>query len=458
MALGTGGTPFNSTAPTVVPKKKKTVPKKKNPPNAKPKVKKRKPARRPVDPYAPLDEAGVNQQASSMVNTALQPFEDQIGQAEREAKSRYDTRNLQNQQWYGNFQNQLDKSFGDTNAALNQLIALGNQGSAADTSTLQAALNAGQTGINQAAQGMGVEAPQGAQNDVLAAAIANAANQRNFQGASAMGMLAGAGERRGLAGTGQLEAGRMENAKFDTAQGEFKNQRQELANRRADAMQTALATVRENEMKKRAQSFQESLANRELGLKTRSQSFQENLATAELGLKNRAQAHQEKIDWANVSLSQEEIRSKSKDLDKAEKEAKTAEGKERAKLRGEQWNRGLTMLSDYLTVGEGEGPIGVEDQDGLAVKDKDGVPTGQFLQPYRRDFDDALRILTGKARMSTGDALRMLMASDFASWRSRARQELSKRKLSPSMKSLIAGGPKKGKSLKKKPPVPGLKK
>lgn len=455
--MATGGTPYDSRQPTLSKKRRKTTPKKKNPPKSKPKLKKREPSRRskPYNPYSPLDEAGINEQAESMVNTALRPFEDQIGQAEREAKSRYDTRNLQNQQWYGNFQNQLDKSFGQTNAALNQLIALNNAGSTEQTNTLQAAL-AGQQAAGQAAQSMGVAAPQGADQDVLAAAIANAGNQRNFQGGTAMGMLSGAGERQGLAGVGQLEAGRLENAKFDTAQGEFRNQRQELANRRADALQTALATVRENEMKKRAQRFQENLARDELGLKSRSQSFQENLARDELGLKKREQSHREKIDWANVSLGQQEIENQRRTLEKEEKSAKKGPKKERAKLRGEQWNRGLDMLSSYLTVGEGEGQIGVEDQAGLEIKEKDGTPTGQFLRPYRRDFDDALRILTGKARMSVGDALRMLLASDFASWRSRARNELNKRKLSPSMRSAIAQGPKN--RLKKKPPVPGLKK
>jgi hypothetical protein len=455
--MATGGVPYsNSGNPPVKLKKKRpkagVTPHKKNPPKAKPKLT-RQPAPKPYDPFAPLDPAAIEANARARAQSQVQPEIDSLSTIARDTAGAHATRGRELLGWYGGLGNTLEKSYAQSSDALNRMIALNNAGGGDANNVLTAALRAGNQPVEQAAGMMkGVQAPTSDDAQILASAAANASNQANFTNANAMGTLQAQGDRRQLAAVGGIEAAAAENRRYDAQRKELGNQAIDVARRIPDLQNVARQDLQALEQQKaqlgeaRANRlFQQYLAEKELNLKSRNETFQEYLATQqlgvskeELGLKKSQFAHQSQIDWAQIGLNQKEIEARLASI-------KGKDTGEKGKLRAKQWDNGLSMLQGYMTPGEGEGPIGVEDPQQLI--DKDGNP----LRPYRRSYDDALRILTGKARMAQSDALRVLLASDFPSWRQRARKELARIKsgLSPSMDKL-ARSPS---NLKKKPPV-----
>lgn len=425
--------------------KKKTAPKKTAP------LKKKTPAK--------PKELTVDQQAAAQAQATVAPALAEVDIGARDARSKHQTRTAQHEGWYGGFQKTLDDSFNRTNSALNNLVALNNAGTSGNQQVLQAALNASSAPVNQAAAGMGAAPPPSANPNIMAAALANSDAQRNFVAQNAQGLQAAQGARLSLAPIGRIQAGNLENARYDTEADELASQRRGITNQVGN-LTTKAKTELEN------QKFQQYLARQELGLKKKNQTFQQWLAEEQLGIQGRGQdlaesqhRHQRDIDWANVAVNQRQVEAQLAAIDKEAKTGSDNDKKERAKLRGEQWTRGLEMLAGYLKPAEGEAPIGDEN-----TKRKDNPLTDadeSQLKTYRRRYDDALRLLTGQARMSKSDALRLLAASDFASWRQRARKELNalkRRGPKPNRAAQMAGkAPRNKNRLRKKPPVPGLK-
>lgn len=463
--MATGGMAYDSTRPTAStplrPTKKTPVklkkkrpavgkkPSKKNPPLSKPKAKTQKPVP-PYDPLAPLDPAAIEENARARAQSQVAPELDTLASLNREMTGAHDTRQQELKGWYSGLQNNLDTSFNQTSNALNQMIALNNQGGVDATNTLAAALRQGNQPVEQAAAMMpGVQAPTSNDAQILASAAANAANQANFVGANAMGTVQAQGERRPLASIGLMEAGLGENRRYDAQRKEFANQAVDVARRIPELQNVARQDIQALEAQKTQlgeakanRLFQQWLAEKELNLKTRNQSFQEYLGEQNLGLQKGAQAldvakfkHQTKIDWATIGLNQREIEARLAEVQGGKKT-------ERSKLRAAQWNNGLTMLQAYMKPGEGEGPVGVPNP-GADPK------TGAALQPYRRSYGDALRILTGQAKMSKSDALRVLAASDFPAWRKKAKQDLTLIKASPQGKRAVNAIEATRKSLRK---------
>lgn len=380
---------------------------------AKPSLKKKKPLT-------------IDQQADARAQAEIAPQLGEIDAARRRADSKHATRQQQQAGWYGGFADTLNKSFANTTQALNNLISLNNQGSADSQKLFSAALNAGQAPVSQAASQLGVAAPQSAANDVYAAALANTNASRNVVGSNALNLQSAYGNRLALAPIGAIQAGNLENARYDAEDQEFNTQRRGLTSQ-LGALKNKYKTDLEN------QAFQQYLAEQELGLKKKNQTFEEWLAQEQLGLDQRKFNQQTKLDWANLALNQRQVEAELLRIKDETKKAKTAEGKERAKLRGQQWNRGLELLSNYLKPGEGEAAIGDENPvDNPNTLDEDESQ----LKKYRRAYNDAFRLLTGQARMSRLDALRLLATSDFESWRKRARKELNNLKKSGSRRSI----------------------
>jgi hypothetical protein len=414
--------------------------KKKNPLLATPKLKSQG-APKPYDPYAPLDPSAIETNARARAQSQVQPQLDNLASTGRDAASAHAARQGELTNWYGNFQSQLDKSYGNTAQALNQLITLNSQGNTDNARALAAALQGSDTSVSDAGAMMGAVPKADQDEQILAAAQANSNAQNNFVGASAANQLSAQGSRDAtLAGIGRIDAGNTEDRRYNAQQAELGNQRQDVLGRIGDLTSTARGDIQGQEAQKMQlgesrnnRLFQQYLAEQELGLKKKDQSFQQWLSTQNLGVqqgqldlqgqqlsldKNKF-AEQTKIDWANVGINKLQAQAALNRINKDAKDAKTGTAKERAQLRAKQWTTGLELLSSYMTPQKGEGPVGVEDP--KALVDTDGNP----LTLYRRSYDDALRILTGKARMSRKDALEVLMSSDFASWRSRAARERS---------------------------------
>lgn len=455
--MATGGVPYDSSGSTPVKLKKKrpTVgrkPIKKNPPLAKPKAKKQ-PAPAPYDPLAPLAPAAIEENARARAQSQVQPELDTLAGIGRDMTGAHDTRAQELKGWYTGLQGNLDKSFTQTSDALNRLITLNNQGGADENNILAAALKSGNQPVEQAAGMMqGVQAPTSNDAQILASAAANVSNQSNFVGANAMGAVQAQGERRPLASIGLMEAGLSENRRYDAQRKELANQTIDVARRIPELQNASRQDIQALEAQKLQlgeakanRLFQQYLAEKELNLKTRNQSFQEYLGEQNLGLQKSGQAldaakfkHQTQIDWAQIGLNQREIEARLAEIRGGKKD-------DRSKLRAKQWDNGLSMLQAYMQPGDGEGPIGVEDPKQLV-----DPKTGSALQPYRRKYDDAMRILTGRAKMSRRDALNVLAASDFGSWRSRARKELTLMKASPSTRGAVSAIDATRKSLRKK--------
>lgn len=431
----------------------KTPPKKKAPLKKKAPGKKTPSKKTPAGPK-PLT---IDQQAAAQAQATVAPQLAELDIGARDARSKHQTRTAQHEGWYANFADTLKGSFDRTSGALNNLIALNSQGTNESQQVLQAALNSGSAPVDQAAASMGVAAPSSANSNIMAAALANSDAQRNFLGQNALGLQAAQGARMSLAPIGRIQAGNLENARYDTEADELTSQRRGITNQIGN-LTTKAKTDLEN------QKFQQYLARQELGLKKENQTFQQWLANEQLGLSGRQQTlaestavHQRNIDWANVGVNQRQVEAQLAAIDKEAKDGKDSDKRDRAKLRGEQWVKGLDMLANYLKPAEGEAPIGDESQD---RKDNPLTDADESqLKTYRRRYDDALRLLTGQARMSRSDALRLLAASDFASWRQRAKRELTslKRRGSKGAVGAAARAPRNKNGLKKKPPVPGLK-
>jgi hypothetical protein len=454
--MSTGGVSYPGSKPSVKLKKPRPKvavrPKKKNPPLAKPKAK-QKPATAPYDPLAPLAPSAIEENARAQAMTQVQPQIDALSSVNRDLTGSHDTRQQELKGWYTGLQSNLDKSFTQTSDALNAMIASNNAGSSDANATLAAALRGGdQTVANAAGMMNGVAAPPDQDAAILAAANANASNQNSLVGANALNALQASGDRRPLASVGLMESGLAENRRYDAQKKEYVNQAMDVANRIPELQNVAQQDIQALETQKgqlgeaRANRlFQQWLAEKELNLKSRNQSFQEYLGQQQLGIQQQGASldaakfkHQSQIDWAQIGLNQREIEAKLAEINGGKKD-------ERGKLRAKQWDTGLSMLQGYMKPGEGEANPGVTDPKQLI--DKDGNP----LQPYRRKYDDAFRILTGQARMAKTDALRVLAASDFPSWRKRANQELKRIKsgLSSNLDK-VARGPT---SLSKKPPT-----
>lgn len=414
-------------------------------------VKAKKPTlkKKPVSKPKPLT---LDQRATAQAQAQVAPQLGELDAASRDAASKHATRTQQEQGWYKGFGDTLNSSFQNTAGALNNLIALNNSGAGQSQQILSAALRDGQQPINSAASQLGVDAPPSAQAGVLSSALANSDASRNAIGSNALGLTSAQGQRMALAPIGRIQSGVAENARYGAQDAELSNQRRGV-NAQVGSLKVKAKTDLEN------QQFQQYLAEQELGLKKKDQTFQQWLAGQNLGLENRKLKSQTAIDWANVAVNQSQVEAQLANISDDAAKAKTGEEKERAKLRGEQWNKGLQVLSGYLKPGDTEAGIGDENpQDDPNTLDKDESQ----LSKYRRKYDDAFRLLTGQARMSKSDALRLLASSDFASWRSRARKELNslkrrgKRRELPS--DLEATVRSRGNTLKRKPPVPGLKK
>lgn len=411
------------------PKRPKKAPKpiKKNPPKAKPKVKKQKPVA-PYNPYAPLDPRTIEANAKAQAQSQVQPELDTISSSQRELSGANATRQQELAGWYGNLRSSLDRSFTDTSGALNNLIALSGQAGTQSNEALVAALRQGNQGVDAAGAQMGV-GPSGGINEaqILAAAQASSSNQANFTTANSMGSLAAQGERRGLADIGRIDAGNKQNREYQSGLKEIQDRRLDVTRRLPDLTRAAKQDIQANEAQKmqlseakKGRLFQEYLAQQELGLKKKNESFQEWLGKQTLSLDKKKLKSQTAIDWANVALNQRQIEAQMARFRADAKSDSKAESSKRAALRGKQWENGLSALNEYMMPLKGEGAPGLEDPAQLV--DNDGNP----LKLYRRRFDDALRLLTGQVRMSRRDALTMLSASDFPSWRSRARRELKK--------------------------------
>jgi hypothetical protein len=407
-----------------------------------PSLKKKKPPtkKRPAPKKKPLT---LDQRAAASAQAQVAPQLGELDIASRDAASKHATRIQQQEGWYGGFSDQLNRSFQNTTSALNNLIGLNNQGGAQNQQILQAALNSGQAPVTAAANQLGGNRPPSAQAGVLASALANSDASRNVVGQNALGLQAAQGARLALAPIGRIQSGMAENARYGAQDTEIQNQRRGVTSQIGSLTEKA-KTELEN------QQFQRYLAEQELGLKKKDQTFQQWLAGEQLDLEGRKFKAQTEIDWANVAVNQRQVEAQLANISRDEAKAKTGEEKERAKLRGEQWNRGLELLAGFLKPGDNEAAIGDEDPQDDPNTDVDESQKAK----YRRTYSDAFRLLTGQARMSRSDALRLLATSDFASWRQRARKELNNlkrrgKRRSPTIGDL-AGKPN---SMSKRPPA-----
>lgn len=418
------------------PKRKPVAPRAiaKNPPSRRPRAITQA-APKPYDPYAPLAPSVIEENARARAQSQIQPELDDIASTGRDYTGANQSRQTELTGWYNNFQSNLDNSFNQTSDALNQLIALNNGGNREATDILSRALSGSNKGVSDAAAQIGgVATPQGNDADILAAAHQSSENQNNFVGAQALATLNAQGDRRGLAGIGRIEAGAAEQRRYDAQAKELQNQRTAVNRRLPDLTSAARAEIQDREAQKMGMGeakqnrlFQQYLAEKELGLKSRNQTFQEWLGSQQLGLDKRKQSSQEKVDWANIGLGKAQLREQIRQFDLEAAGGGPADKKERAKLRAGQWATGLEMLDTYTTPAKGEAAPGEE----VLVPDDNGVTP----KLYRRSFDDALRMLTGRAKMSKSDALKM-MSTYFPSWRSRAQGMLADIKNPPTRATL----------------------
>jgi len=108
-------------------------------------------------------------------------------------------------------------------------------------------------------------------------------------------------------------------------------------------------------------------------------------------------------------------------------------------LRAQQWSTGLESLNSYINgfqknttmvddpAHPGSRILVKTDANGKPIQNQapDGttsyVTAGPLQSPH---WADALRILTGQVRMSKHDALLMMSASQFPSWRAEANRQL----------------------------------
>lgn len=446
MAQHTGGLSYlpssrpTPSVPVKLKKKKPAVmpkPKAKHPPLAKPKLKTQA-VPKPYDPYAPLDPKAIEENARARAQSQIQPTLDNLNTVDRDTAGAHATRQQELGTWYGNLQGSIDKSYGNTAQALNQLITLNSQGNQETSGALAAALASANQPVNDAAAMMGGAkvAPPSQDAAILAAANANAANQNNFVGANAANALSAQGARDAtLANVGRIDAGNMENRRYGAQTQELQSQRRDAMGRIPDLMNTARTDIQGQEVQKMQLSeaqknrlFQQYLATQELGLKKKNETFQEWLASQNLGLQGEQLSldkqkfrTQTQIDWANVGINQKQAEATLARINQDVKDAKTGAQKERAQLRAKQWTTGLDMLSAYMAPQKGEGSPG-DNRTSIPDPKDDTVQIPQKV--YRRSYDDALRTLTGKARMAKSDALRLLASSDLPSWRKRAQLEL----------------------------------
>lgn len=397
----------------------------------------------------PLTENQLNQRATELTNSQLQPRLNKAQAVTRLNQGQHDTRNQQIQGW-GNWQQQnLDKSFTDTQAALNNLVATQGNVDAANRDALMAALRAGTGSTSEAAQM--VMTPDPTEVSGLAGASADATkNSQMSMNAGAGGLMAYMGAQRGLAGVGLQQAVEQERQRHNAAQLESWNSYNDIEAERGGIQAKNLQDLRDFELSKAQfgetqanNMFQQYLAEQELGLKKKDQTFQQWLATKEVNLKADDQEfnqnlqrqqflHSSQIDWANVSDNRAKTEGMFAQIAADAANAKDAKTQDAAKRRGEGMAKALEWLSSYLQPQKGEASSTRRNHPfGAGVTNEDDA--SKSTTTYQRLFNDALRGMTNYT--TTSDALRILMKSPYSDWRKEATKRYNKLKRRPGKKT-----------------------
>lgn len=392
----------------------------------------------PFDPLAPsfTTQAGLTSAATKEAQSQVQPALDENTSQVNAANAASGTRQHELQSWYTWGGDRLKDAFSRATDAANKLIATQNAGTADEQGALAAALGDQSDNTNRLAQQVGGDAPAPQDSQVLAAALASSQAANRFSSDTAHALTQGTGERVGDIVPMGIEAGRKEQGRLQAIIDGLSGDRKSIMARLPDLITTSRNDLRQTEFNK-AQAkgqldlakkqfgeakanrlFQQWLASQQLDLSKQNQSFQQWLAQQNFTLDTEKFSHQKQIDWANIGLQQQSVNNQLKQIEADAATAGKGDKKEKAKLRAQQWQNGLALLSGYMSPADGEAPPGLN-IDKLPEGDKRLEKYNNNYQP--RQFSEAMRILTGQAGMTKSDAFRLLAASNNKEWRDHAK-------------------------------------
>src|SRR5262245_984100 len=353
----------------------------------------------------------------------------------------------------------LNKAFGGTRDAVNQLITSTGATNAANAGNLASVLRgAGQQNADLAAQ-LGVADPTaaGTQATLATGAAGDKATQEAV-GSGAGVLLGMMGAQQGLAPVQVQQLQQQEDQRYQGVLQDIMNKRTDLASQLPGQIQQNVKDLQQFELAKaqfgeqRANDlFQQFLADKQFKLSAQNQTFQQWLGAAglssqvdlgqqgidvqqgQLGLDKQKFIHQQNIDWAQIGIQQGQLKAQIAQIEADARKADNTTDQENAKLRAQAWNTALTWLSDWMKPRKGEAaPVGGKfpfGKGGQPQTDDQGFPLPKVggLVPkttdYQRLFANALNGLIQHG-LSKRDALTILRNSEYSDWRKKAAQML----------------------------------
>jgi len=411
-------------------------------------------------PFKPMTPGQINFRAGRQTQTALAPqLSGLIGERNQEgADFRLRGGLIHNLALGRNAQ--MQDAINRANSALNSLVVTNRGVNQQSQNALAAGLRGLDKPASEAASALGGIGPEGS-GTLLSDAEQNRQSleaQTQQQGQAALGQ---ATANAAIPGAEEQQAQQELGTAHQKTLADIRNRTAQVQGQRSGLMAQAVQDLTNLEIAKRQfgdqhanmlfqqylaskqfnlaaqdQTFQQWLAKNQLGLQTQGQNFQQTITTAGVTgkfhgkdtLALRQFLHQQKIDWANVGINRKQAQAQIDQINADAAKTKDNTKKEQAKVRGQAIINGLSALDSFMQPKPGENPNGSAHGDfpfapgQPPVKDGLGNVKTPATRPYRRTYDDALRILMRYMRRK--DAIRQLAMSNYGDWRRHAQIDL----------------------------------
>jgi hypothetical protein len=249
-----------------------------------------------ADPLAPVSSLkDLTTQANQLVDAQTGPDTSTLGQQETTENQQYATRTGLAQGLAGFQQQDTQKAFADTQAALNNLISLSSATGTQDQANLQAALKASDDARAAMYAGAGAAPPPPGTlgQDQTPQLLAGVASQ--FQGGqnalvqTGQGQITAAGAREAMPGQALALNLRDITGEHTANMKSIQQKRDDIQKQRPNLLRQAVRDLQDFEIVKRqfgdahaSQLFQQFLADKQLGNQEKDASFQQWLATSGL--------------------------------------------------------------------------------------------------------------------------------------------------------------------------------
>jgi hypothetical protein len=224
-----------------------------------------------------------------------------------------------------------------------------------------------------------------------------------------------------ITGVGGQEAATEEGRRYNAIIKDLTNQRSDVRARLPGIREEVRQQMQNEEMQKASQRFQEGLAGKQFRLQKRGQKFQEGLANKQQGLAERAQGETERSNRAGEKLNWAGIRNERARIAQEVANAGTDAQKEQAQARGERFNAGVEILTNWFKPSKQEqgkkGKMGPKQQEA-------------YNQRLTHGYTEMVQQVMASTGMGPVEARRVVLAasdrtSDWGKrWVRRAAQEI----------------------------------